>query len=600
MLNWLNSITISGSVGALIGIFDGIYNILKDNELLLSPLDTFLFVLFSALLYAIFYIIISSLLILAFSFIKYIFKRTFKIEISPSNLVAMFVFITYYLFFGFWINVRFLPGLTSSKSILGNIAILGIGIILWIISYRIINFYRNWIKQPKRFFYRLVVVFYLIGLLVLIILVFQNQSIIRDNKKTPPSSMNCLLITIDTLRADYLGCYGNKSVNTPNIDELSEKGIIFTKTYCNEPLTGPSHATIFTSLYPRQHTVLKNGYSLPENITTLTEILYEEGYNTAGFVGAFPVSSKLNFSQGFIVFDDYFSPLISLSRLSLLKILNHLKFISTKGIVQRRAEDVSDSFLKWFENQNNRPFFVWLHYFDPHTPYDPPDEYRPEKDIQDEHSLMKELYAGEIDYVDREIGRVFQTLTDNMLLDDTVILIIADHGESLGEHDYFYDHGYYLYQPSAKIPFIIYSPTLTSFAGVKIEEEVSTIDVAPTILDLLEFKPKPEMEGESLLPVISGREHTQYIYMETYDEERELKGIISEDRKLVYNQKENEIEIYDLNKDPEELTNLYGSGFWFEKDLYRRLLEWDDLQPQKQESDISESDKQKLKTIGYF
>lgn len=600
MINWFNIGVISGSLGALIGLIDGIYNIVKDNELLLSPLDTVFFTLFAVILYSISFILIAFIITLIISLLKAIFTKKFTWEISTSNLMGLLTFITYSLFFGFWVNIKFLPELTSSKSIIGNLIILAVGIILWVLAFRIVNFYKNWIKQPKKFFFRFISVLYGIGIVVLIALLFQGTDLNIKKSSPPPNSMNLILVTIDTLRADHLGCYDNTSINTPNIDSLASDGVLFKKAYCSEPLTGPSHATILTSLYPRQHSVIMNGFTLPDGVETISEILAERGFNTGAFVGAFPVGSKLNFSQGFYVFNDYFSPLISLSRLTLLKILNHLHIISTKGIVQRKAEDVTDPFLSWLMKQGDNPFFAWVHYFDPHTPYDPPDEYRKNEDYKDKDEKQKSLYKGEIEYVDSEIGRIVEVLQDKMLMDDTIIVITADHGESLGEHDYYYDHGRFLYEPSLHIPLIIYSPNLKNYADNDIEQTVSTIDFAPTILDMLDITPPNYMEGESLLPVISGKEHLPYIYCETYEENWELIGILSDNWKLINNKINNDIELYNLSDDPGEVNDLSGKGYIYEKELLRLLINWDDLQPHKMSSEMTESDKQKLKTIGYF
>src|SRR5262245_36660693 len=248
-----------------------------------------------------------------------------------------------------------------------------------------------------------------------------------------PHPPNLLLVTIDTLRADHVGSYGAANAATPILDGLAQRGVRFESAHASVPLTGPSHATILTGLYPPVHGVRDNIlFSLDSRHRTLASRLKSAGYRTAAFVGAYPVAATFGFRQGFDSWSENFkeSP------------------IPGSG-AQRPANEVVDDALGWLARPGTGPFFAWLHFYDPHAPYDPPEPYR--------SGFAGRLYDGEIAFADAELGRVFAWLQTSGHESDTVVAVLSDHGESLGEH-HEVTHAVLLYEATLHVPFLITGP----------------------------------------------------------------------------------------------------------------------------------------------
>ncbi|HEX2695498.1 MAG TPA: sulfatase, partial [Acidobacteriota bacterium] len=297
----------------------------------------------------------------------------------------------------------------------------------------------------------------------------------RDWVKLPgAASYNVLLITLDTTRADHLGCYGYKPAKTPNLDKLAREGVRFARVYCPAPLTLPSHASIMTGLYPVTHGVRNNGHDLPSGIRTLAEILKGRGYATAAFVSSFSVDSRFGLDRGFNVYDDTF----------------RLESPFKTQNMERRAEETFARFSRWLEANGKNRFFGWVHYYDPHLPYDPPSPYKEEFD--------GDPYDGEIAYMDRYVGAVLEGLKEQGVLDKTIVVVAGDHGEGLGDKAEL-GHGIFLYEETLKVPLIVHSPVIFPHAQV-VESQVRLIDVAPTILEILGLKSEAAgMTGQSLV-----------------------------------------------------------------------------------------------------
>ena len=220
---------------------------------------------------------------------------------------------------------------------------------------------------------------------------------------------NLILITIDTLRADHVGAYGATTGATPTLDALARRGIRFDQVQTAVPLTGPSHATILTGQYPPTHGVRGNVvFKLGSTYPTLATRLKRAGYTTAAFVAANPVSASVGFNQGFDTFDE------------------RLHGNSGEGAPERRANEVADASLQWLAARQNDRFFAWMHFYDPHAPYDPPAPYR--------ERFAGRLYDGEIAFADAQIGRVLDGLRASGHDRDTIVMVLADHGEGLGDH----------------------------------------------------------------------------------------------------------------------------------------------------------------------
>jgi len=311
----------------------------------------------------------------------------------------------------------------------------------------------------------------------------------------PKRDINVLLITVDTLRADYLSCYGRKSISTPNIDALAARGARFAQAMAQVPLTEPSHASILTGTYPQVHKVRDmGGFVLDRNVPTLATILGGAGWNTAAFVGAAVLSRYYGMDRGFAVYADSMEDEFSLKKLP-------------GAIAEIRGEVVSRRALEWLEkSERGKPFFLWVHFYDPHFPYDPPEPYR--------SRYKKDPYGGEVAYVDEQVGKILQSLADRSLDSQTLVVLMADHGESLGDHGE-YTHGVFLYDSTMRIPLIFAGPGIPG--GREVPQQVRSIDVLPTVTDFLSLPAGERAQGVSLIPALLEGKATRsnYCYMET-------------------------------------------------------------------------------------
>jgi len=287
-----------------------------------------------------------------------------------------------------------------------------------------------------------------------------------------PARPNILLITIDTLRADHLGCYGYEAGSTPMLDELAARGVRFRQAYTPVPVTLPSHASLMTATYPRVHGAQSNGASrLSPDAVTLAERLHDEGWRTAAFIAADVLARQYGLDQGFEVYRDD-----SQGRM-------------TGTPDGRRAGEVTDLVLDHLQGREE-PWFVWAHYWDPHTPYDPP----PPFDQRFSHNP----YDGEIAYMDQEVGRLLRWIDDSGRAGRTLVALVADHGEGLDEHGEP-EHGVFLYETTLHIPMLLAGPGIP--VGTVVETPVRTIDLAPTLLDLVRLPIGPASQGQSLKPL---------------------------------------------------------------------------------------------------
>jgi len=362
---------------------------------------------------------------------------------------------------------------------------------------------------------------------------------------------NILIITLDTTRRDRFSCYGFDKPTTPHIDSLAADGVIFEKGFTPIPVTLPAHATILTGFYPYQHGVRNNGtYVLDERHTTLAEVLRARGYRTGAIAGAFPVDHRFGLGQGFEAYEDSF-PAESVGNES--------------DTAQRRAGEVTRLALEWIRQtreglSTDQPFFLWTHYFDPHYPYDPPEPYR--------SKLAGDLYAGEVSYTDACIGELIEGLKADGLYDRTAILIVGDHGESLGEHEEA-THSIFIYNSTQEVPYVLRLPADGPFAdakwrGRRSSELACLTDCFPTLLNIagVPEAERPLAAGQSLLPVIEGTQPGHaWIYQESLVPKLEyawsdLRGLITPRWRYVRAPRP---ELYDQVKDVDELRDLSQS-----------------------------------------
>jgi len=394
------------------------------------------------------------------------------------------------------------------------------------------------------------------------------------------SNLNVLLITLDTTRADRLGCYGHPRARTPNLDGLAAAGVRFENVYSQVPLTTPSHCSILTGTYPLYHQVHNNGtYALPAEVTTLAEVLKGRGFQTAAFVGSFTVDSRLGLGQGFDVYDD------KLAEGQAFKPLN----------AERKAEKVYAAFRRWFDSVEKPPFFCWVHFYDPHLPYDPPAPYSVD--------FADSPYDGEISYMDHTVGQVIAALREKGLLSKTLIVLAGDHGEAFGEKVET-GHGVFLYDGTLKVPLIFQAEGHLPKGGV-IKSRVRLIDIAPSILDLLGLPVPSEIQGTSLLPYLAGREKKDLsTYLETYFPREnygwsELTGFVDGDWKYI---KAPKPELYNLKTDPQETQNVLGQESRNAELMKERLAETtakysSGFTASKRE--LTPEEQEKLRSLGY-
>lgn len=351
---------------------------------------------------------------------------------------------------------------------------------------------------------------------------------------------NVLLVTIDTLRADRVGCYGHEAASTPVLDGLAARGVRFANAVAHVPLTGPSHASILTGLSPRGHGFRDNaGFALPAGVRTAAEDFGKAGYRRAAFVSAFPLDRRFGFDRGFEAYDDHLPKGNDPRR---------------TPYVERFADSTTDAVLRWLEAPagggpaSGAPFFLWVHYYDPHAPYEPPG------DLAERFS--ESPYDGEVAFADRQLGRLLHRLEEKRALDDTVVVVLSDHGEGLGEHGEG-THGLFVYDSTLKVPFIVAGPGISS--GRVSPTVARIIDVLPTLLDLAGVPVRPEIEGRSLRPALQGETMDDApAYVESLYGEREfgwapLFGWRTATHKLIEAPRP---ELYDLGSDPGEERNV--------------------------------------------
>jgi arylsulfatase A-like enzyme len=347
-----------------------------------------------------------------------------------------------------------------------------------------------------------------------------------------------LLVTLDTVRADHIGCYGDADSATPEIDALASRGVRFDQTITTAPQTLPAHCSIMTGLYPPSHGARDNGYfALGTEAETLAEVLDEKRYATAAFVSSYVLDQRYGLDQGFHSYDAAVRPRARGER--------------ERGFNDRPADAVTDAALSWLDQHlvepDSRPYFLWVHYFDPHAPYDPPQPFA--------SRFAGRPYDGEIAFVDSQIGRLVDDLEQRARLDRTLIVVVADHGEGLGEHQES-THSLFIYDSTIRVPWIISCPALFHEELVVADRVVSLVDIMPTLLDLLGVRSGGGLDGVNVFATAPDAERA--VYVETLatlvkHNCAPLQGLRSFDKKYILAPRP---EYYDLATDPAENENL--------------------------------------------
>lgn len=359
-----------------------------------------------------------------------------------------------------------------------------------------------------------------------------------------PAGPNVLLVTIDTLRADHVGAYGAARSETPTLDGLAARGVLFETAIASAPLTLPSHATILTGLYPPSHGARHNGiHRVDESVETMAELFRAGGWSTGAVVGATVLNSEFGLSQGFDVYDDALET-----------------GVGAGGIryPERKASEVTDRAINWLATVGDRPFLLWVHYYDPHAPYAPPEPQRAR--------FGDRPYDGEVAYVDQELGRLLDSLRASGTLDDTVVAVTSDHGEGLGDHGET-THAYFVYETVLRVPLILAGPGIPH--GVVVPGVTSLASVAGTLETLAGLSPSANRDGPELTgtwqPALGGvgaQTAQGWAYAEGMASQFDhgwspLYAIRTAAHHFIRAPRE---ELYEVETDPDQLVNTFGAN----------------------------------------
>jgi arylsulfatase A-like enzyme len=349
-----------------------------------------------------------------------------------------------------------------------------------------------------------------------------------------------VIVTIDTLRADRLGCYGSVDVETPHLDRLAREGARALHSMAHVPLTLPSHVSLFTGKLPFEHGIRDNlAPALTKDIPTLAEVLRAEGFRTAGFVSSVVLAGHTGLGRGFEIYSDRFA-----------EASDEVRFLNT---VQKRGDQVLEEAISWLDGASSERSFLWLHLYDPHDPYEPPEPYRTR--------YRDRPYDGEVAWADELVGRLDEALERSGRSDETLLVVTSDHGEGLGDHGEAL-HGYFTYESTLSVPLLFRGPGIRP--GSQIEVTVGTVDLFPTVLDLLGLSPPPGLPrpGRSLAGALL--QEADAVEAPLYAESlvprlhfgwSDLRVMREGRWKLI---RAPRAELYDLVEDPGERRNLMG------------------------------------------
>ena len=399
-------------------------------------------------------------------------------------------------------------------------------------------------------------------------------------RKTAP---NVILITIDTVRADHLGCYGSKEVQTPTLDALARDGIVFERAISQVPLTWPSHAAILTGLYPFQNGVQDfTGQPLEPRFRSVAQAFKQRGYATGAVVSSFVLDSSWGLARGFDFYDDAFSPDEFLHK--------------DIGLVERRAGESVTRALAWLKKNPRRPFFLWLHLYDPHSPYDPPEPFRSE--------YKNHLYDGEIAYADHELARLIAWLKQSQLYNQSMVVFLSDHGESLGEHGE-QEHGFFVYNATVHIPLIVKPPAGSGIRPGRISGPIETVAIAPTLMRVAGIRDEIEKQFQSSGLFGAAAEAANEAYSETFYPFSSFGWsplhALETDRYHYVDAPQ--AELYDVIADPQEKNNLAAEQpavvAVLKGKLMARLQSHPFTPTHAPSSELSPDTLEKLRALGY-
>ena len=454
------------------------------------------------------------------------------------------------------------------------------------------------------------------------------------------SRPNIILIVIDAARADHFSCYGYRRKTTPYIDQIAGEGVLYKNAISPAGWTLPAHASIFTGTYPSKHGAHLENTVLSDELPTLAEVLMRNGYKTCGFCTNYWITEATGLSRGFSEFYDF-----HYSKLETI-------FKRVPDIIRLRGRDswgytITNEVMKWIKHNSNTPYFLFVHYGELHLPYHIPAPYnsmflpqdipykRAKKVNQNvklfyaglskmskiDFKISKDLYDGALVYLDNIIGEFYKFLKNNHLLDNTILIITSDHGESLGDHNHL-DHYYVLYDTLLKVPLILRFPKLLP-KGLLIDRQVQTLDIFPTILKILDIKNEDlnDIQGYPLPPLgdtfhpftiaerfkdIKGLKESfpnvDLSHLKKFEDDRKT-AIRTERYKLIYSQN-GDSELFDIINDPKEENNIINEHNEIVEDLLMKINTWkSSFKPAKikgQEARFDDEIKKRLKALGYL
>ena len=383
---------------------------------------------------------------------------------------------------------------------------------------------------------------------------------VRDSR-----SPNIVIVTFDTLRADHVSAYGYPRATTFRIDGLAAEGALFETAYAISSTTLPSHATLFSSRYPDEHGARKNGLAASERLETLAERLRASDYQTAAFVSSFVLEDKFGLAQGFDHYDDDFD----CAGCATTRMRVGGKMIDVP--YSRRGIATAARAVRWLETIDpNKPFFLWMHVFDPHTPYEPPEEDR-KRFVRSEvgsRQYVIDVYDAEIRAADRALGVLLDRVASAAPADETLTIVTSDHGEGLGDHD-FMTHGVFLYESMVRVPLVFHWPGHIA-GGTRVSRLVAQVDLVPTLAGLTGLALRAvDDRGQDLSPLVRGEpmpEPPRAVFLQRRDYDPQslhdvnvsgsMHAIREGHFKLIHSPEEKGIELYDLNVDPGERDNV--------------------------------------------
>lgn len=444
-----------------------------------------------------------------------------------------------------------------------------------------------------------------------------------------------LFIVIDTVRADCLGCYGSEESRTPNIDRLARQSVLFEQCVTPEPLTRPAVCSMLTGLYPRSHGVDTNTKTLSEDFTTIAEVLRRRGYSTGAFVASTILSADYGTDQGFDVYQEPPEPWSYVGSVFAVRRLHRLLRgdVGVQYLKEYRADEMTRRATEWMRSRGTEPFFAFVHYYDAHTAYAPPEGYRldvaeglgdigvPYENAYDrfvpgfempEDYLRQEWlrYLGEIAYVDKCVGDLLAAFDTLEGLDDAVVALVADHGESF-EHGYYFDHANQVYDTTVRVPLLVRQTS--RLPSVRVSSQVRLIDLFPTLLSLLGAETEAGAQGENLTPLVEAAasgEPDAHLPGFSQTDFSSSRPIVPKERlslrsppwKYITSPVVGQPELYDLAADADEITNRADDLPEVARRLAEELKAWDETTETREVApeQLSDEKLEALRALGYI